>query len=1449
MRYYFIIRILTCSFLTFSQIYSTEIQNVTDNEELKDLDPKASLDETLKQLQRLLQKINAPLDQESEDSDTNKVEISSEESSAGGDANELQQESMLSATNITVSICRQIIKPKLRNLVGTLAMYGPHALSMASKPVNELVRGLKGLMSKDQAKLNPLEYALKHNLCLLSNILTILDTANTAQRNEIASNLNKLAPLLGSIALISEKKAMRAFYDEHCVDDLKDEAKQTAFSDSLKELVEKNNEEGALRLFKSNLKPGYSDKQPQELFDTWKANIASQGKVERILKSLAFIVKHPDITRKAFKGHSPIEFYFFKKNTPEMRKAALTEAINTYNEKVLPEEQIILDDIFGSGGIWKEFDNFYKIISIGKFAIKARNFAFSAVNLFRRATFRKARDFENLEYKDATETVEEINKSWIKTFITTGKIAIQIGEALQKGARAIGWLVFTVDDSIKNGKVGFAIKTAKELTSAGIEMISNSFEKAQAFVQPVQETIRSCWESLRSRAKALFTRNKDSLENEQEESLESGQDSDMAKTIRIATEEAQRTGSSDEETEGIASALTSYFMSAASGAGAATVSAATTLVARLTATAFKSSQTDGTFSRDETTKIIVESLVRQLMEGIEAREKKEGLITDKEKQQKYEEQLEALIKKEVTATLEDIRAQINSEKGRVRALVSYFTTTAVKQNDDYLRRFNTALELKIPSITNTLTLKFNEIEGTTERDATFLSELVKSRIKDIYKKALTEYQKKGEEIIDDQEYAIELQQIIEEATQDITQQMSVEMLTQKERLTDAQYSERFQALLEEKITASEESLRGQFDALESKHERIGFHDAIEAEPVRILPENPTIEKSDVTTYEKLAYDRLFAIPGASDTPSSFQKAIQGCIPAGEESSPLATLIGFSIESTLLQSDSYRAEVQSTGIKSFLQGLDSGNNVTRLVDGASNLSILKLAAKTATKDLAAVIKAARIVGTLAHDSLIEDFFNTHCSLPGNRPLNDQQKKDIRAMIANPKKTDQQKRDFLEPYLKPDAQKDSALLCTTLQHHLELPARLEISLFFLEYQKAITDCFKKSKRPDYAQDIFEKIGSTVSLEKIRAMLPALQEYHKAITFFDGRRIQFVRSLSYKIKNFFQLMTKGVKVINYKRNVFKALNYLKEGIERAWVKALKESSLPETITQPQQTATETLLEFISQNQPEQNPVVTYSRADDEQNVMTEVTKMTADIARETKLTDVIHLFLQGLTGLESEGTDTSYQDAYSTISDYINGTSAKIVLPLGGLLRATAPSKLRDPNLAKRALCGIVLLDALRRGNLTTNLDRDNFSQLTDQLYNRVTKGKKTLTLEDFNNLLRQIPSDEVSRMITSVMNDNIDTANSEDTDPLSSLGLRTRSGSTVSTRSTDSFHSAAGDINEQPNKTQTRTNDLTAEREKLKEEQEERERNHRQTLEKDHARENHKSPVAEITEEHA
>lgn len=1420
---------------------TNENEDMSNEEGLEDPNPEASIDDTLKQIQKLLQRINAPIAPitPTPEDPTTPADRVPAENTAPSQESSLEESLDSIGVSATVWMSRKIIEDKLRNLFGTLAVITPHLLKILQKPTGKLVGAFINILRKDQNKLAPLEYAIKHSLALLSNIVTIVDTATPAQRDEVALALERMTPLLGSMLRISEKRAINDFYVNHFTVPVSAE-QQEAFAISLKKIEATNGVASALELFKGNLKDEYSDQAPQ-LFQQWKNTVASQGKIVRIMKSLAFIIKHPDITREVFKKP------WLKKVTSATRKQTLMHEIEKYNIGKAKTEQISVDDFTDPNDMWSEFENIHGYISLGKFVIKARNVAFSMVNLFRKATGRSPRDFEELEYENATEMTQEINKSWIKTLVRGGSVLFRTYNALRGGLRAVSGLVVRVE----NSRVYAAAAKASELTLEGMRMAYNS-SLVQAAVKPIERTIRYYWDRLALRTKALFTRDTtvaQSQEDPEEETLEpvleQGQEPDIATTISTAAQEIAPDETDEQEATGVTAALISYVTSAVSEAGASFATAGR-LLTRVTATSHKAAPGDKPFTRDETANIIAESLVRQLMEQIEAREKKAGLITDEEKQKQYEEAREALIEKNVASMLDEVRAQIDQgqqPQGLIARYLPVFLGGQKKLTDDeYLKLFNEILETKIGAITETLTGEFDALEGTTKRDTKYLKELVRTQVQEFFdEKEAAIFKTKGAlETSAEGEYEALINKIIEENAASLLEAINELMQAKKVRLSDAGFIARFNELLQEQITTLSQTLSDQFESINARQtfKRTPFEDSVEVQPtdditpvkptikpdpVRILPEEEsTAQKGDVTTYERAAYDRLFTAPGASDTPSSFQKALKGCIPPGEESSPLATLLGFTIESTLLQSDSYRAELQSTGVRSFSQGLDSGNNVTRLVNGASSLNILKLAAKTAKKDLDAVIKAARIAGVLAHDSLVEDFFSTYCE-----NIQPDEKKDLLKIMtsANPKFEE------LIPYLKPEYQQNADKLFSMLQHHLELPARMETPLFFLEHQQAITECLKKSKRPDYAQDIFEKLDSTVPLEKIRAMLPALQEYNKAMNFFNGRRIQFVKSLSYKLKNFFQLMTRGVKVINYKRNTFnKTLSDFKLAVEGSWVSGLKASSLPDAITQPQQTTTDDLLKFISENQPEKNPSAAHPAIDEEQVVMEGVTTMMSDVARETRSTDVIHLFLQGLTGLESKSTEASYQNSYSTISDYINGTSLEATIPLGKLINAMAPTKLTDPTIRARALCGIVLLNALK-GNSTANLSRDTFAELTNTLYNKVAKGE-TLTFEEFSGQLEQISSDDINRMITDAMNDNLDISEgSPHSDPLAGLDdIRPRSGSTGSV---DSFKSSLGDTTEQvhegdDDQFHDTLTEEELEAERRKKEEELREKQHQQEL---------------------
>ena len=1443
MRYYFIIRILVCSFFFFNTIYLSEnsgnpqdattnapvafafSEDMSNEEGLEDPNPEASIDDTLKQIQKLLQRINAPIapiPATPEDPTTPADRVPAENTTPSQQSS-LEESLDSIGVSATVWVSRKIIQAKLRNLFGSLAVITPHLLKILQKPTGKLVGAFINILRKDQNKLAPLEYAIKHSLALLSNIVTIVDTATPAQRNEVALTLERMTPLLGPILRISEKRAINDFYVNHFTVPVSAET-QEAFAISLKALEAASGPAIALKLFTGNLKTEYRDQAPQ-LFQQWKNTVASQGKIVRIMKSLAFIIKHPDITREVFKKP------WLKKVTSATRKQTLMHEIEKYNIGKAKTEQISVDDFTDPNDMWSEFENIHGYISLGKFVIKARNVAFSMVDLFRKVTGRSPRGFEELEYENTTEMTEEINKSWIKTFVTGGSVLFRTYNALRGGLRAINGFVVRVE----NSRVYAVAAKTTDLARQGLVMVYNS-SLVQAVLEPVERNAWYLFNRGVDRFKALFTRDTtvaQSQEDPEEETLEpvleQGQEPDIATTISTAAQEIAPDETDEQEATSLAEVIISYVTSARSEAGA---SAAVTarLVTRIIATCLKAAQSDKKFTRDEIARIIVESLVRQLMEDIEARERKEGLITDKEKQEQYEEAREALIQKNVASILDKIPTQIKGEKWFVSNAIDFFRTPQTR-DDQYLKRFNVILGLKETAITETLTGEFDALERTTERDTEYLKELVRAQVQEFFDEKETETEKTKGQLENgaeaEAEYKALIDKMIAENAASLLEAINELMQATRAGLTDAGFIARFNELLQEQITTHSQTLNEQFESINAREtfKRAPFEDAVEVQPVkptikpdpvRILPEKEsTAQKSDVTTYERAAYDRLFTAPGTSDTPSSFQKALQGC------SDPLRTLLGFTIESTLLQSDSYRAELQSTGVRSFSQGLDSGNNVTRLVDGASSLNILKLAAKTAKKDLDAVIKAARIAGTLAHDSLVEDFFNNYCDIQPD------EKKDLLKIMtsANPKFEE------LIPYLKRGYQQNADKLFSTLQHHLELPARMETPLFFLEHQQAITECLKKSKRPDYAQDIFEKLDSTVPLEKIRAMLPALQEYNKAMNFFNGRRIQFVKSLSYKLKNFFQLMTRGVKVINYKRNTFnKTLSDFKLAVEGSWVSGLKASSLPDAITQPQQTTTDDLLKFISENQPEKNPSAAHPAIDEEQVVMEGVTTMMSDVARETRSTDVIHLFLQGLTGLESKSTEASYQNSYSTISDYINGTSLEATIPLGKLINAMAPTKLTDPTIRARALCGIVLLNALK-GNSTANLSRDTFAELTNTLYNKVAKGE-TLTFEEFSGQLEQISSDDINRMITDAMNDNLDISEgSPHSDPLAGLDdIRPRSGSTGSV---DSFKSSLGDTTEQvhegdDDQFHDTLTEEELEAERRKKEEELREKQHQQEL---------------------
>lgn len=1291
----------------------------------------------------------------------------------------------LSTKDLAIGACKRIVPPNLRRTVATAALLGPHIMELLSQSPWTLISNFVGLLGKDPHPKDPkasdapgpIQHALLAGSDLLKNILVMLNTANDEQRQEFSDAFTSAADGYDMYTSFTSSKLPSYFPEDLNIADFKKE---------LAAQEKSGGKEAALKFLESNLKEEFQNNS-QAIYD----EIKSEGKPQRILRGLALIIKHQSFIQEAFKWHSPlIDLVLSKEATKEAnskdRLQKIKDSVETYNTGKKEEDKL---DIGTLTEIWPEIDNMYKFIALGDRITDIRDYLFSKVNYFRVATGKKPREHDKYNYETADQISRDINNSWLKY----GMKAIQLSLRLTGRAKHTLDNVRTFFVRVRNSKLYTAVDNLTDAAYDRLERVYNS-----RFVMPVREvvsqTASSCWSVLKRNMFKLFLRTKTGKQMVEEGKITQEQ---IDEIVGKATEGA------DPEQRGLLSAAARVVVSSGTGFTVAVKN----LIVEGTKAAYNAAS-DKPFTRNETTAIIADSMVRQLMDEIEETEKKEGLITSEEKDKEFQDAREDIVTRNIAALLKDVREEMEPEtKGFIATFSSWgsklkgLVTSKKTRDDEYLKRFNAILETKVDALQTQLRGEFDILEETVTRDRTYLQERVREKIRAEYQENLKKHLREGN-VVDDEdqkEYETELNVIIEQLTKQTLEQVQTDLQSNRTRLTDTEYIQNFNKALEKQIkfAGTQQQLRIAFNALE-KTFRGTYQDAIEPDPIRIVPAKPTYaQTTDTTQYERKAYEKLFAVRVGDQKPTPFQEALENCGNSDDPNNPLRALMGFMIESTRLQSPSYRQEIQQTGIRDFYAGLDNPNSITRLLNGAASLNnVLRTVAVSKHKSLESFVKGARITGMLAYDTLRDDFFDTYCRV-GLRPEN--RSYILTAMTApdDPNKTSEQnaqrRADALEPFLKTEHQGTSKALSNMLQNHLNLPARLEVSLFFISHYQDIVAALKPLKLTDDQRIdiILRTTGGKTSREEIAKMLPALQEYNKALNFTKGRRFQFMQSISYKFKNFFRAITGKGKVQSYRRSTFQlgqAQDFVQAVEDSSWLSRLSDSNLSPKIANPQETESDTLLAFIRQNPPIDVSTRHQIPTTEEEEGTADFVSL-VDEAEQTMRADSVHLFVQSLTTMGTMG-----QQTYSQIQEYINGSSAVAQLPMTELLRAVNPQITITPEIQRRAVCGILLLRKLKDISATRGeraFDTESFNKLIDAVYTETTTRLQNteFSLNELQDALNELLQDDarINQMIAETLAQDIEIAQFTLRDPFQKLSseepvaVRSRSGSDASMKS--------------------------------------------------------------------
>lgn len=594
-------------------------------------------------------------------------------------------------------------------------------------------------------------------------------------------------------------------------------------------------------------------------------------------------------------------------------------------------------------------------------------------------------------------------------------------------------------------------------------------------------------------------------------------------------------------------------------------------------------------------------------------------------------------------------------------------------------------------------------ESTLSEFETQKEILVKALVLEIITENLKKNPQEGEISQDDQPmYEKNLEEFINSATTKLLQEMDAKIIAEEKSkglwqrtfkgVSNSQYLELLTTQLKTNKSSISNNITTQFEEFNNNPEVDIFHDAPEA----ITPSStPSI--SQISTYETAAFDKLFS---ADTTTSDYQKGLQRC------DIRLQNLLNFTIESTLLQSDNYLQELQTTGIKKFYAGLnENGNSVTRLISGGSSLAtILRYVTQTDHRDLESFVNASRMMGNLASDTLVKNFFDTYC----NRISQNQAKQDtIRSFLADQTKTPTQKADFLEPYLNSNAQSDAFALSTMLQNHISLPGKQEVFLFYMQHQLKINKFLKNTKlsAQECAQEITKVTNNAPSEEELLRMIPALRNYQKSMSFIQNRKTQFIKKLSYSLKRFFSLFTSKATVKGFTVAEFQNPQDFRPSIEESWMNRLSEArDLP--ITQPQNATSSELLDVIQQRTPEKLPTPPQENIDD-------ILSLPDQLQQNSAQVDPVDGFVQAF-GINDEAIQNSIREWFED-----NGQA-----PTLSILKATIPPRFNGTTstvFTRKVMCGFKTLTLLQQNKelLTTHnitLTVDYIAQLTESIYNK-------------------------------------------------------------------------------------------------------------------------------------
>lgn len=660
-------------------------------------------------------------------------------------------------------------------------------------------------------------------------------------------------------------------------------------------------------------------------------------------------------------------------------------------------------------------------------------------------------------------------------------------------------------------------------------------------------------------------------------------------------------------------------------------------------------------------------------------------------------------------------------------------------------------------------------------------------------KNLKEFNKDETKDRDEEEYFKELQDKVNERVAAITQQLDTQVeqaeqergwfnkLTKKFRqMPDNELLDLFKEQLEQSKAALANDLQAEFTELNKQ--TVPFADAQEPALARTISLKQTEDTLDTSDAEKTAYNRLFepAAPEAT-AKTPYQQALEGC------DEQMKTLFSFVIESSNLQSEGYRQELLQTGVADFYKGLDTPNHVTRLVHGAASINnILKYVEGHNSKDLKAFIKTARVMTVLAHDTLIEDFFSTHCT----SRLTGEQRKSIIDVMNDPKNTAQQRSDFLKPFLNTGDQANADALSNILQNHITLPARTETSLVYLQNKSKIS-AFLKKQTPSNKE--IEDFCKKMKIEP--KALGEMLEYQKSLDFMNTRKVISTKTMSYKIKNFFQVLLPKSKVKDYGATEYQDGQEFVTSVENSPVKGLGASDNHniQTLYDLQYADTETLLDLIKKNQSPEKTASTKSPSETS-TPMEGVLAIGNDIVANDPSTDIVPTFMKalGVVALDSNNPDQSLLKTQQAIIDYISGNKTTMELPIA-VIAASAPAKLQaGEDLPQKVLCGLKAIKYIQDNKeafATTKIEPEDFAALVKKINDAImakqpktlfgkpkpfTSNKEQPALEQFKDALNKLSPEELRAMLTEALGAPtkplvFETPITSVTDPLNGLEL--------------------------------------------------------------------------------